>query len=112
MEELFQLLRAHLEKAAEDGVYVSSCVLSGGGSQLLGAVEVAQEVLEMPVRVGRPRDVIDPRDLVDSPVYATAVGLLQFAGDRRTGRKRIKQPRSLAGSAFRLLTAWFGRRRR
>ena len=60
----------------------------------------------LPVRVGRPREIIDPKEHVQSPVYATAVGLLQFAADRRTGRKRIQAPRSLAGGAFRLIAGW------
>jgi cell division protein FtsA len=112
MDELFRLLRAHIEKAAAEGVYVSTCVLSGGGSQMPGTVELAQQVLEMPVRVGRPREVIDPRGLVDSPVYATAVGLLQFAAPRIPVRRRAKEPRSLSSAALRLVTSWFSRLRR
>jgi cell division protein FtsA len=111
MEELFQLLRAHVEKASEDGIYVSSCVLSGGGSQLTGAVDVAREVLGMPVRIGRPRDIIDPQGLVDSPVYATAVGMLFYAAQRLSGRKE-KEPRTLTAAAYRLLAQWFRRFKR
>jgi len=112
MEELFQILRDHLDKAAADGVVVSTCVLSGGGSQLPGAVEMAERVLGMPVRIGRPREVIDPKGLVDSPVYSTAVGLLVFAAQRMTGRRRVKEPHSLPAAAVRLLIDWLRRLRR
>jgi cell division protein FtsA len=91
MEELFELLRAHLDQAADEG------------SQLPGAVEMASRVLGMPVRIGRPREVIDPKGLVDSPVYSTAVGLLAFAAQRMTGRRRVKEPHSLPAAAVRLL---------
>lgn len=111
MEELFRLLRRHIERAAAEGVYVSTCVLSGGGSQLVGAAELAQDVLEMPVRVGRPRDVIDPRGLVDAPVYATAVGLLAFAAPRMMTRKRTRESRSLPAGAYRLVVGFLRRLR-
>jgi cell division protein FtsA len=113
MEELFILLREHIERAAADGTHVVSCVLSGGGGQLAGAVDLAQEVLGMPVRLGRPRDVYDPRGLVESPVYSTAVGLLQFAARRSGGRRiPIREPRPLAVAALHLLFGWMRRLRR
>jgi cell division protein FtsA len=113
MEELFRLLRAHVEKAAAEGVYVSTCVLSGGGSQLAGAAELAEQVMRMPVRIGRPREVMDARGLVDSPVYATAVGLLHFAAPRLRGERRPKEPqRSIAAAAFRMLAGWLRKVRR
>jgi len=109
MEELFRLLKEYVEKAAAEGAYVSTCVLSGGGSLLLGGVETAQQILGMPVRIGKPREVSDPRGLVDSPVYATAVGLLHFAAERMVGRKRVREPRSLPAAALRLLLSWLRR---
>jgi cell division protein FtsA len=111
MEELFVQLKEYIEKAAADGAYVSTCVLSGGGSQLYGGVEMAQQILGMPVRIGRPREVIDPRGLVDSPVCATAVGLLHFAAQRMVGRRRVKEPKTLPAAAYRLLASWFRRLR-
>jgi cell division protein FtsA len=107
MEELFTLLREHLEFAAADGVHVTTCVLSGGGAQLVGAAEQCQKILEIPVRVGRPRDVIDPRSLVDHPMFATATGLLQFASHRIPARRAHKESKSLAHNALRRLIAIF-----
>lgn len=109
MEELFELLREHVQSAARDGVMASTCVLSGGGSQLPGAVQMAERVLGMPVRLGKPREVIDPRGLVNSPVYSTGVGLLVFAAQRMTGRRRTKEPHSLPAAAIRLVSEWLRR---
>lgn len=111
MEELFTLLREHLARAAEDGARVTSCVLSGGGAQLTGAVELAHEVLGMPVRLGRPRETLDPRHLADGPVHATAVGLLHFAAQRVAGRRPSREPRSLATAALQQVLAWLRRMR-
>lgn len=112
VEQIFRLLRQHIEAAAEDGVYVTTCVLSGGGSQLLGAPEMAQQILEMPVRLGSPRDIIDHRGLIDSPVYATAAGMLQFAAQRSPIRRSAREPRSIAAAAVRLLLSLFRRGKR
>ncbi len=106
MTELFSVLAEHLRRAASEGVHVSSCVLSGGGSQLAGVTELASHVLELPVRVGCPRDVIDPRGQVASPVYATGVGLLSFAARKLAGRRRAREPRSLAAAAVTLVVGW------
>lgn len=112
MEELFQLLGEHIRKAASEGIHVNTCVLSGGGSQLTGAVELAEEVLGMPVRVGKPRELLDTRGMVDSPIYATAVGMLQFAAGRLPARRKVKEPRSLTASAVQTLLGWIKRLRR
>lgn len=106
MRELFELLREHMDEAAAEGVRVSTCVLSGGGSQMVGAVQLAEEVLEVPVRIGRPRELIDPRGIVDSPIYATAAGMLHFAAPRLIGRRAAPEPRSLTAAAVRTLIAW------
>lgn len=112
MEQMFRLLREHVDRAAGEGVYVSTCVLSGGGSQLTGSVELAQQILGVPVRLGVPREVIDNRGLVDSPVYATAVGMLQFAAQRSPARRSAKEPKSIAAAAVRMLLGLFQRRRK
>jgi cell division ATPase FtsA len=66
----------------------------------------------MPVRIGRPRDVVDPQSLVSSPVYATAVGLVVYAAQRMPARRRVKEPHSLVAAAFRLLSGWLTRIRK
>ena len=86
-------------------------MLSGGGSQLTGLPEMAQHILEMPVRLGNPREIIDHRGLVDSPIYATAVGRLQFAAQRSPVRRSAKEPRSLTAAAVKLLMGLFRRKR-
>jgi cell division protein FtsA len=112
VEQLFKLLRQHVDAAREDGVYVTTTVLSGGGCQLLGLPEMAQQIMEMPVRVGVPRDIIDNRGLIDSPVYATAAGMLRFAAQRSGVRRSAKEPRSIAANAVRLLMSLFRRRKK
>jgi len=50
--------------------------LSGGASNVTGAVELAESVFQMPVRLGLPQNVRGLVDVRDNPGYATGVGLL------------------------------------
>jgi len=87
VREMLELVRRELEVAAVDGVPVAkSVVLTGGAAQLPGLVELAREILGLPVRLGTPRRL--PGDwpaALDQPYYSTAVGLLWYAARRRLG---------------------------
>ena len=109
MDELFTLVKKEIDQAAGGGFFVKSCVLSGGGSQLLGAVELAQQILELPVRIGVPRNITDVQNQTESPVYATAVGLIRYGAGRELLRRPARAPGSLAANAFRRLKRVWGR---
>jgi cell division protein FtsA len=81
-ERIFELLRlvAHdLETDMPMSVVPTGVVLTGGGSLLEGLPKVAEQVLGMNVRVGRPYYEGIFADLVTGPEYATSVGLLRLA---------------------------------
>jgi len=70
-----ELIRSGLERSLASGV-----VLTGGTALLAGIAEVAEAVLRLPVRIGVPHHVTALADLVASPIYATAVGLVIAGG--------------------------------
>jgi cell division protein FtsA len=43
-----------------------------------GAVELAEEIFHMPVRLGVPQTVKGLTDVVRNPIYSTGVGLLLY----------------------------------
>ena len=60
-------------------------VLTGGASQLGGVRELAAQMLDRNVRLGRPGGMIGLPDSASAPNFATLVGLLAFAtGDGQT----------------------------
>ncbi len=77
-EELFALVLAELRRSGLEELVASGIVLTGGASQVEGAVELAESVFRMPVRLGIPQHVKGLTDVLDSPVYATSVGLLLY----------------------------------
>jgi cell division protein FtsA len=83
MAELFSLLRREMESRGLYRKLGSGAVLTGGGSLLSEVVPLAERILEVPVRVGRPRGVIGLTEIIDSPVYAAPVGLIIYGFQAR-----------------------------
>jgi len=81
-------------------------VLTGGASKMEGVVELAEEMLQMPVRVGIPQHVTGLGEVVGNPVHATGVGLL-LMGSQIEHPRRPSLPTGRAGSMFKKLKTWF-----
>lgn len=75
-KELFSLIRKEVDRYQLQSLLTTGVVLTGGGSLLTGAHEVAREALRMPVRLGAPKTGHILPDSLDNPIYATGYGLL------------------------------------
>lgn len=82
-EELFTLVQAELQRSGYEHLIAAGIILTGGSAQMEGAVELAEEVFHIPVRLGMPQDVKGLTDVIRNPVYATVVGLLLFGNENR-----------------------------
>jgi len=99
IEELYSLAQAELRRSGLEELLSSGIVLTGGTALLQGMVELGEEVFHLPVRLGVPAYVGGLADVVRSPRYATAVGLLldgheqflraELARNERTGLANI-----------------------
>src|SRR5438067_7262489 len=76
IEELFQFVQSEVRRSGFEEMISSGVVLSGGSALLAGMIELGEEVFHLPVRIGVPTYVGTLADVVRSPRYATAVGLL------------------------------------
>jgi cell division protein FtsA len=81
MEEILSLAKADIKKTGWHDKVPSGFVLTGGAAALPGTVELAEEILAMPVRIGRPLGVTGLVDSVDEPRFATGVGLVIYGRD-------------------------------
>lgn len=81
-EETFQLILQEIKRSGYDGLLPAGVVLTGGTSQLRGLRELGRQVLGLPVRIGTPQNLQGLIDTVDSPAYATSVGLLLWGRDQ------------------------------
>ena len=80
-EELFSLIRNELRRSGFEESIPAGIVITGGSSKMEGAVELAEEVFHIPVRLGSPQYVEGLSDVVRNPIHATGVGLLIFGRD-------------------------------
>ncbi|MCK0537956.1 cell division protein FtsA [Alcanivorax quisquiliarum] len=77
-DELFTLIQAELRRSGFEDLIPGGIVLTGGSAKIEGALELAEEIFHMPVRLGMPQGVAGLTDVVRNPIYATAVGLLLY----------------------------------
>lgn len=79
LEEIFQLAAREIQKAPTTELLASGIVLTGGGAVIPGACELAERVFNLPVRLGRPQNLLGLADMVASPADAGVVGLIRHA---------------------------------
>ncbi len=84
IQETFGFVRQAIEAPGRIELLAAGAVITGAAAQMPGTVEMAEAVLDMPVRIGRPLRVEGPEGLVDSPALAAAVGAAHFAVCRAT----------------------------
>ncbi len=106
-EELFGLIRDELRRSGFEDMIAAGIVLTGGSSKMEGAVELAEEVFHMPVRLGVPQHVSGLGDVVRNPIHSTGVGLLVYARSK-AGREAEEM---LVGAGIRdvwgRMKSWF-----
>ncbi len=109
MEEMFNLARQELERSGYEDLLPAGVVLTGGTTLLPGMTELAERVFGMSARIGRPRDIGGLADVVDSPVYATGVGLVRFGLDSDRTEVRFKRPTETVYQRVKTrMTEWLG----
>jgi cell division protein FtsA len=107
VEEIFTLVSRELIRSGYEGSLASGVVLTGGSALLDSFTDVAEAVLRLPVRIGVPQHVAALADLVGSPLYAAAVGLvLGAANGGRPGRGVSLHAHDLLGRVRHRMTEW------
>ncbi len=77
MKELFMMIDNELKSANLKDKINDGFVLTGGGSQLKGCTELAEEVFGKRARIGIPMDLgSGVSRIIENPIFSTAVGLL------------------------------------
>jgi cell division protein FtsA len=99
-EEVCQMVLTEIRRAGFDRSLNSGVVLTGGGAILEGLPELAEQLFDMQVRRGTPGGIGGLVDVVASPVYSTAVGLVLTGHRNRSGRGLIQSVRPAATGTF------------
>jgi len=106
VEEIFTMVSREIIRSGYEDSLASGVVLTGGSALLEGIVNLAEQVLRMPVRVGGPVAVTGLSDIVSSPLYATALGLVAAGSDSRRGASVAITGGGRVGRIKSKVTAW------
>ncbi len=106
-EELFSLVRDELRRSGFEELIAAGIVLTGGSSKMEGAVELAEEIFHVPVRLGVPQYVEGLVDVVRNPIHATAVGLLLYGKEAAEVQADAAAAKAGIFGVFDRMKAWF-----
>jgi cell division protein FtsA len=105
-EELYALVRDELRRSGFEEAIAAGIVLTGGSAKMEGAIELAEEVFHVPVRLGVPQQVQGLTEVVRNPIYATGVGLLLYGRDNALPARQRRSLTSAKGVLDRM-RSWF-----
>lgn len=100
LEEIFELANRELHKSGVYDQVVSGVVITGGTALLPGTAELAEKVFELQARVGFPDAHGSGFEAVNSPVYASAIGLLKYAAQEPAPNRRVASFKGFSGGGF------------
>ena len=107
MEEIFTLIKREIFRAGMDNVITSGIVLTGGSSLLHGATDIAESVFDVPSRLGTPRGINGLIDVVNNPMYATAVGLVLYGARIQPEKKFRIRDTNIFNRIMTRMKTWF-----
>jgi cell division protein FtsA len=90
VEEIFSLIYQELMRSGYDDLVTSGVVATGGSSLLPGVPEILEQVFNMPARIGYPANIGGLKEIVNSPMYATAVGLVLYGANLEKREKKFR----------------------
>ena len=79
LNELFTMIALEIKKSGFATQTPAGLIITGGGAKTVGAEESAKRMRSMTVRVGIPQNIAGLIDDVESPTFATAVGLMEYS---------------------------------
>jgi cell division protein FtsA len=107
MEEILTLAYKEIVKSGYEDILAAGVVLTGGTALLEGITELAEQIFNMPVRRGRPTGIGGLNDVVNSPMYATGVGLVLYGSKHISKNAFIQGGGSLFVNMFKKIKKWF-----
>jgi cell division protein FtsA len=106
-EELFGLIRDELRRSGFEEVIAAGIVLTGGSAKMEGAIDLAEEIFHMPVRLGIPQMVKGMPDVTQNPIHSTGVGLLLYGRENAQPARGGRSLPAGVGNLFDRMSSWF-----
>ena len=107
MTEIFQMVKREIERADIESPVSFGVVLTGGGSLLKNAASLGEEILNAQVKIGIPKGLSGVVDVAASPIYATAIGLVQHPTLAHELYDTVHQRSASMGKIVKNVGEWF-----
>ena len=78
VNEIFNLAKNEVERSDYNGDFTFGIILTGGGASLNGIIDIAQEIFNMPVKIGIPDTINGKAEIINNPRYATGIGIIKY----------------------------------
>ena len=108
VEELYSLVQQVLRESGFEELLSSGVVLTGGSAVMRGMVELGEEIFHMPVRLGVPKYQGGLAEVVRTPRFATAVGLL-LEGVSQVQQGKLSRQSGSVRAVLSGMKEWFQR---
>ena len=108
LEEIFTLIQSELIRSGYEDSINSGIVITGGSSELSGVPEIAEQIFNVPCRIGYPDRVGGLVEVVNKPMYATAVGLVLYGAKQNTNSKKFRiRDTNIFSKVMERMKKWF-----
>ncbi len=107
VEEIFTLALREIRRSDFADLLAAGVVLTGGASIMEGMAELAEQVFDMPAKVGTPVAPGGLTDLVSSPIHATGLGLIKWGLQSPKERRRSRLNNGLFEKILKIMKGWF-----
>lgn len=105
VEEIIAMITAEIELSGYAGKLPAGIVLSGGGAQIAGIIQVMENIMKLPVRSGTPDNISCLTADINKPQNAAILGGLMYAS-HSTVIEEMEKSQNL-GNSFNRVSAWF-----
>lgn len=107
IEEMLIILNQEMIDSSYKDRLNAGVVICGGTALLDHIVDLAEQIFDLPVRIGYPRDIHEAPESINSPQNATGVGLVIYASRHASGKKWRVPGKKAIGGVVGMFKGWF-----
>lgn len=89
MKKILSQVAAKIEESGYRQRTTSGVVITGGGTLLQGTIEMAESVLDLPIKLGLACEVKAATNLLSNPLFTTAIGLIRYGAELKQKESRL-----------------------
>jgi cell division protein FtsA len=106
LEEIYRMILVNMNRDGYGGYLAGGIVLTGGGSKIKGAFELAEEVFDLPAKMGKLEGIDELDEVSNNPVYHTSIAIADYIMRRRV-RTGVVFSKESYKNVIKSISGWF-----